>query len=84
MQTNVTTHEITGKTTYHVVTVEVIDGDTVHELNVIVVENYEGTSVTTECSVEDDSIEWITEVPGDAKKRDKIMSMAKKAAIEYV
>lgn len=84
MQTNITTHKITGKTTYYAVTVEITDGDTVHELAVIVVENYEGTSGTTEYSIEDDSMEWATEVPDDAEKRDEIMSIAQKAAKEYV
>jgi hypothetical protein len=84
MKANITYHETTGKTTYFAVTVEVDDGDAIHELDIVVVENYEGTSGTVEYSTEDGSIEWITEVPDDAEKRDEIMSAAKEAAKKYV
>ncbi len=83
MKANITSYDITGKSTYYVVTVEVTDGDAVHELDVVVVGNYDGTSGTTEYSVEDGSTEWITEVIDDDEKRDKIVSMSKEAAKEY-
>lgn len=84
MQTNITSHEVTGSNTYFAVTVEVDDGDAIHELDVVVVENYEGTSGTVEYSTEDGSIEWITEVPDNVEKRDEIMFVAKESAKAYI
>jgi hypothetical protein len=84
MKADIVDHDVTGSITYFAVTVKVNDSGNIHELDVLTIESYEGNSGSIEYFIEDDSIEWITPPPDNAKKRDEIMSAAKKAATEHI